>query len=119
MNIPLIISIGIFFWPVLLLCVKLFRYLTYARVYLPCGTFRVRRMFRYDMNVMTRIVAKEFFDGGIVDAENMKVLYKRYGPLSWAEGRTWFGALWNGLNAWGVRYLRFDGYKLKKWQQEG
>lgn len=56
------------------------------KVKLPCGTFEVRRASRYNMYVMTRIIAKEFFDGGKVDAENMKALYKYYGPLSWDVG---------------------------------
>ena len=55
----------------------LFKYFTYVDIELPCGSFKVRRMFRYDMNVMTRIVSKEFFSGGNVDVNMLNRIINR------------------------------------------
>lgn len=52
-----------------------------------------------------RIVAKEFFHDGPVDAENMKELYRKYGPLSWDDGRNFAERCWMGLKAWSRRFF--------------
>ena len=114
MKLPYLISFLVFFWPLSQLLWKIFRYITYVDVKLPCGTFRVRRAFRYDMYVMTRIVSKEFFDGGKVDAENMKALYKYYGPLSWEEGRNRIHNIWLGLKTWCKRYFTCNNRRLEQ-----
>ena len=116
MRLSYLISFLVFFWPLSQLLWKLFRYVTYVNVKLPCGTFRVRRAFRYNMYVMTRIVSKEFFDGGKVDAENMKALYERYGPLSWEEGRNKFHSIWLGVKTWCARYLTSNKFRMKQWE---
>ena len=114
MNLTLFISIIVFLWPVLHFLYKLFRYCTYVKVKLPCGTFEVKRAFRYDMYVMTRIVSKEFFNGGKVDARNMKALYERYGPLSWDEGRNRVHSALIGLKVWTKRYLTPNKIRLRQ-----
>ncbi len=114
MKLSILISILVFSWPTLQLAWKCFRYFTFVDVKLPCGTFRVKRAFRYDMYVMTRIVAKEFFDGGKVDAENMKALYKYYGPLSWDVGHNYVHSVWLGLKAWCKRYLTRNKRRLEQ-----
>ena len=114
MRVSHLIAFLVFFWPLSQLLWKAFRYFTYVEVKLPCGTFEVRRAFRYNMYVMTRIVAKEFFDGGNVDAENMKAMYKYYGPLSWDAGRNHLHSVWLGLKAWCKRYLTPNKRRLEQ-----
>lgn len=115
--VTLIISIGIFLWPSLLLLYKLYG-LFYIRVYLPCGSFKVRAMYRYDMNVMTRIVSKEFFGGGVVDATIMATLYKRYGPLSWEASDKRWQNLWRGFCTWLDRVFFYGLRHRKRWLHE-
>lgn len=100
-----VIPLLIFLFPVLSLGYKFWMYYTFAKIELPCGTLKVRRIFRYDMNVMVRIVAKEFFNGGTVDAETMKELYRKYGPLSWDEGRNFAERCWMGVKVWLKRFF--------------
>ena len=100
-----IIPLLIFLCPAISLGYRFWMYYTFANVKLPCGTFRVRRIFRYDMNVMVRIVAKEFFNDGQVDAETMKELYRKYGPLSWDDGRNFAERCVFGLKVWVKRFV--------------
>ena len=98
----------IFIWPIILFFYHLFKYFTYVDIELPCGSFKVRRMFRYDMNVMTRIVSKEVFSGGNVDDEVMRVLYMKYGPIFWqCEG----GFIKQLIVGWVLKLKRLSGYK--------
>ena len=95
----------IILFPVAILFWNLFRYCTYVKISLPCGSFRVRRVFRYDMNVMARIVKKEFYGGGNIPPEVMKELYRKYGPLSWDTGRNYICNCWLGCLTWLKRCL--------------
>lgn len=111
------LSIALFSWPIVLLLYKLFG-LIFLRVVLPCGSLKVRAAFRFDMNVMTRIVSKEFFGGGVVDAVTMKILYKRYGPLSWEYSENRALNLWRGLCLWCDRHWFYVIRHRKEWAIE-
>lgn len=105
MNLMLIISFFAFFYPIGMFFYELYRYYTYVKIELPCGSFKIKRIFNYDINVMTRIVSKEFFSGGDVDSEVMKVIYMKYGPLSW-QSKNQTQALWRGVYLWFIRIIR-------------
>jgi len=114
MNLNVLMSVIFLIWPVGLFLYKLFMYYTYVQIKLPCGSFKVKRIFRFDMNVMTRIVSKEFFDGKNVDAEVMQALYKQYGPLSWRKCSTWLQTHLQGVVFWVARRINPDGWFLSK-----
>ncbi len=105
MNFMLIISFFAFLYPIGMFIYELFRYYTYVKIELPCGSFKIKRIFNYDINVMTRIVSKEFFSGGEVDSEVMEVLYMKYGPLSW-QSKNIKQAAWKGGVLWILRIIR-------------
>ena len=113
-----IISIVLFIWPFALAFYKLYRYYTWARVDLPCGSFKIKRAFRYDMNVMTRIVSVEFFNGGNVDPEIMEALYRRYGPISWKQGKNRLETFRFALLAYLRRYTPDLFPKRERFEQE-
>jgi hypothetical protein len=111
----MIISIIIFAWPLLLFLYKFWRFFTYVKINLPCGSFKVKRVFRYDMNVMTRIVSNEFFAGGTVPSDVMEALYRQYGPQSWQGGKNMFHTCCVGMYLWLKRRLRPNEWYKSHW----
>ena len=94
MNMLAILAI---IWPISLFFYKLWMYLTYTSIELSSISFKVKRAFSSDMNVLVRIVSKERYGGGNVPNEVMEELYMKYGPISWRYDGNRFCSLLTGF----------------------
>lgn len=119
MNMLAILAI---IWPISLFFYKLWMYLTYTSIELSSISFKVKRAFSSDMNVLVRIVSKECYGGGNVPNEVMEELYMKYGPISWRyDGNrfcsllTRFCSFWIGLWLYLLRMINRRLLWSNKW----
>lgn len=119
MNMLAILAI---IWPISLFFYKLWMYLTYTSIELSSISFKVKRAFSSDMNVLVRIVSKERYGGGNVPNEVMEELYMKYGPISWrydgnrfCSSLTGFCSFWIGLRLYLLRMINRRLLWSNKW----